>query len=65
MSERAGGERCRRCGARTGPGEYVHHVWLTSDEGAREVTLRMCAPCGSGFADVRARDEYVRHVLFG
>jgi hypothetical protein len=46
-------------------GEYVHHVWLCEEEGAREVALRVCAPCGADFADPRARDEYVRLVLLG
>lgn len=65
MSERATTERCRRCGGETGPGDYVHHVWLTGEEGAREVALWMCAPCGGDFADARARDEYTRLVLLG
>ncbi len=65
MTERASSERCRRCGGETGPGEYVHHVWLRHEGGASEVALRVCAPCGAEFADSRARDEYVRLVLLG
>jgi hypothetical protein len=65
MTECAAGEHCRRCGGDTGVGEYVHHVWLCEEEGAREVALRVCAPCGADFADPRARDEYVRLVLLG
>jgi hypothetical protein len=65
MTEGAGSERCRRCGGGTDAGEYVHHFWLREDDGTREVALKLCAACGAGFADTRARDEYVRLVLLG
>jgi hypothetical protein len=65
MTEGAGSERCRRCGGGTDAGEYVHHFWFREEGGVREVALRLCPPCGAGFEDVRARDEYVRLVLLG
>jgi hypothetical protein len=60
--------RCRRCGAdvAAAAGEpFDHHLFVRGDEGATEVVLSLCHPCGSEFANVRERDEYVRLGYLG
>jgi ribosomal protein S14 len=59
------GARCRRCGGDAGEDAFVHYFWLVEEDGAREIELHVCRPCGREFADRRARDEYVRAVLLG
>ena len=65
MTGRAWDTRCRRCGGEAEQGAFLHHVWLRDDAGPREVTLRLCGPCGRDFPGMRERDEYLRLVLLG
>jgi hypothetical protein len=60
--------RCRRCGTdvTTARGEpFAHHLFLRGEDGAREVVLALCHPCGTDLGGVRERDEYVRLAYLG